>query len=592
MRAPALVMTVLSASLLVACGGDGGEEPPPPQAQVSLKGVAARGAALAGATVIAKCAGGTGSTVTASDGTYTLAITGGTLPCVLSATSGAVVLHSVATGAGDTATANITPLTELLVAQLSGSAPAAFFATAGTETWSSLTATRVNTAEAAVLATLTGAGIDTTALGGIVTGTLVAASGSTGGNGHDQVLDALNASLGRAGSTLSELATTVASAAAAGSGRGGSDGGSGGAASAATPSLPAGLLLKPKAANCDALRSGNYNIVVLRSAAAGDPVIASGSVDAATLTWRFSDGEVSNWTAVGDCGFTSSGTTGTTDDMKVTRSGVIVARVYDAGSATYRLALGLPAQTVPVSELAGDWQVMGWERGGNSVGAYAIAAGRARVDASGQVSAADCFDDALAPTVTTCTAVTGALPVFRAQAAGALTLVGVDSASNPWTDRVFAFRSGGGDLGMAVVSEDGASLSLWSRRPATPASLPSVGAISSTWGFTVGTNGVVAGPIGFTTNTVTSVDAVAGSYTRDGTSNGGSVATPQTVRINTPREGISYRVPGSTTDSSGKPATVREFFAMSLRAMDLSTVYLPASGNAPAQFNVSAYRKP
>ena len=50
-------------------------------------------------------------------GSYTIAVTGGQLPCVLRVTSGDTVLHSVANGTGATATANISPLTELVLAQ-------------------------------------------------------------------------------------------------------------------------------------------------------------------------------------------------------------------------------------------------------------------------------------------------------------------------------------------------------------------------------------------------------------------------------------------------------------------------------------------
>ena len=89
-----------------------------------------QGAALPGATVSIKCAAGTGTATTAADGRYTLTLTGASLPCALRVvgTDGSV-FHSVVAGTGTTGTfvANITPLTELLVATATGASPGTFF---------------------------------------------------------------------------------------------------------------------------------------------------------------------------------------------------------------------------------------------------------------------------------------------------------------------------------------------------------------------------------------------------------------------------------------------------------------------------------
>ena len=84
------------------------------------------GAAIVGGTVDAKCATGNGSASTAADGSYTLTIDGGALPCSMRVTSadGGTVLHSAATGSGNNARANLTPATELAMAQLYGRSPA------------------------------------------------------------------------------------------------------------------------------------------------------------------------------------------------------------------------------------------------------------------------------------------------------------------------------------------------------------------------------------------------------------------------------------------------------------------------------------
>ena len=109
-----LACVVLGGSaLLAACGGGGDGD-----AALTLKGTAAVGAPLVGA-VTATCKTGTGSATSNSDGTYTVAIVGGVGPCLLKiqpATGAA--LYSITSGSGATQTANITPMTNMLVTYL------------------------------------------------------------------------------------------------------------------------------------------------------------------------------------------------------------------------------------------------------------------------------------------------------------------------------------------------------------------------------------------------------------------------------------------------------------------------------------------
>ena len=108
-----LACVVLGGSaLLAACGGGDGD------AALTLKGTAAVGAPLVGA-VTATCKTGTGSATSNSDGTYTVAIVGGVGPCLLKIqpATGAT-LYSITSGSGATQTANITPMTNMLVTYL------------------------------------------------------------------------------------------------------------------------------------------------------------------------------------------------------------------------------------------------------------------------------------------------------------------------------------------------------------------------------------------------------------------------------------------------------------------------------------------
>ncbi|MCX4175792.1 MULTISPECIES: carboxypeptidase regulatory-like domain-containing protein [Paraburkholderia] len=101
---------VLATSALVACGGSGDS----PGATVS--GTAAVGVAMANASIVLTCKNGTGSATANASGAYsaTFKFDG---PCAITATGGAITIHSFAAGAG---TYNVTPLTELLLDYLAG----------------------------------------------------------------------------------------------------------------------------------------------------------------------------------------------------------------------------------------------------------------------------------------------------------------------------------------------------------------------------------------------------------------------------------------------------------------------------------------
>ncbi|HYF17211.1 MAG TPA: hypothetical protein VEA40_05030 [Ramlibacter sp.] len=214
MKYPAFQMTVAAAAtaaLLVACGG-GNDGPaasatvdtPATPAGVVIGGVAATGLALANAPVTVKCSGGDGTTTTDASGAFSVTVSGAALPCLVQVTGtvngSSVTLHSVseagtANGNTTTARANVTPLTELIVARLMGQAPSAAFQSFSATT--SITAQQVTAAATAILQAVKDAtGVD---LGTIdpLKATLVAATTSapTAGNDYDKLLDALGTKL-------------------------------------------------------------------------------------------------------------------------------------------------------------------------------------------------------------------------------------------------------------------------------------------------------------------------------------------------------------------------------------------------------------
>ena len=113
-RQKSLVLSSVAAATLalVACGGGGYDT-----TSATITGVAATGAALGNAAVTGQCSTGVPVTATTgADGSFTLALSGGqTTPCLLEVFGGtpAIRLHGFAAEAGR---ANITPLTELAMA--------------------------------------------------------------------------------------------------------------------------------------------------------------------------------------------------------------------------------------------------------------------------------------------------------------------------------------------------------------------------------------------------------------------------------------------------------------------------------------------
>jgi hypothetical protein len=198
LNAVAKTMAASAVALLIAgCGGGGGGGASVGDAaSLEIKGTAAVGAALSGAAVAVKCATGSGTGSTTATGSYTVSMPGAALPCIIQVSGEvggvAVTLHSVAeagtaSGANTTAVANVTPVTEMIVAQLLASLPADAFSSFDAQ---KVTTAAITTAVTAIVDALKTAGVD---LGSIdpLKATLVPASGNTAGNDYDKLLDAL-----------------------------------------------------------------------------------------------------------------------------------------------------------------------------------------------------------------------------------------------------------------------------------------------------------------------------------------------------------------------------------------------------------------
>ncbi len=538
---------------LSACGGGSSA---PTATTTTFSGTAATGAALANATVSITCASGSGTTTTAANGSYSKDLTGITLPCALRAVSsdGTTVLYSVTTATATSSSsqvANITPLTQLLVASLAGKDPAAFFSSFSA---SGVTDSAVSAAQAAVLTTLSNAGLDVSSLPNLLTGTLVAATATTRGNAYDTVLDTLQSQLANSGTTLATLTSSVAAASPAATG----------APSTGTVSPPASQLLKTADSNCSALRSGDYWTITPTKGATISSQFASGSYNASTKTATNLAGGSTVFSDNGACRYLAADGV---SNIMVSQAGIAVARYLD-GNNVSRLGLAIPKQTIAVSELAGTWSSLNFEMNAAGTG-YVGTSITATISAAGVFSSITGCNGAVA--ASTCTAVPNAMS-FQANSDGGLDLV--DTTSHT-TSRAFAYRAGNGSLMFVNVDADG-SVAFFTKQRTL--GLPTVGTINgSSW--SVRTNNLlVANPLIVSyTNTVTAVDAAAGSYTRSQNTAAGAADYSETILMNNPRNGYNFRpaAPGTASTVSGT-VNVRERTSLPLPGTGLSVQSIPS----------------
>ena len=595
-RTLTLTLALTTAGLITACGGGSGDAATPPPASappttttsVTLTGVVARGAALADATVSAKCATNSGTATSSANGAYTLTVAAGVFPCVLQATSSdaATVLHSVATAgsAGSTtASANITPLTELLVAQVTTSQPAAYMASVAASTLATtITTSTVSTAQTAVVATLMAAGVSTTGISNMVTDTLVPATTGSAGNGYAQVLGALNQAITSAGTTLAALTTSVAAAAAGGSSNTT-------ASYVDTVTLPAALQLRPQASNCSALRSGRYRLLKLAPSAGAINAVTTTEImsfDAPTLTATWADNSVSVWAATGPCSYTM----GATAVITVSPAGVIVGRASlgldDTSTSepgTTRIVIALPEQSVALSELAGNWNFLGWEK---NLSVFSGIGGTFALGSNGVLSSERCSESSLAVAEASCVISTTNLPVFSVHANGGFALTSTE-VGNAWVDRAFAYRAGNGELMLFTINAEG-SFFFATRQRAR--GLPSVGDASVTWNLSTNVANLANLAVDATSNAVTAVDAASGTFTRSNSTVGTGISHSQSIAVNNGRNGYNYRANGTAVASNGSTVTIREFYALRLAGTGLTAVYLPntsTSASSNARFIIS-----
>ncbi|MGE5117916.1 MAG: hypothetical protein ACM3N6_15645, partial [Betaproteobacteria bacterium] len=257
---------------LAACGGGGGGGGGG-GSTFSVSGTVATGAAVAGANVGIVCARGSGTATSGADGRFSVTLTDAARPCALRTTAGSDVVHSLV-GPGEAAsiTANLTPLTELLVARVAGGDADALFSSFDATAQAKVTQAALDAARAAVASALQPVA-DLSGLDAI-------AGDASVGSTLDQRLDALEAALATKALTLQDLITALAS----------------GSTDAAK------RLLEPVATTCDGLRSGPFRLAVPSDSKLYGVI----QFDATTLVVTLPDGTTAQLVDNGTCSFSTA----------------------------------------------------------------------------------------------------------------------------------------------------------------------------------------------------------------------------------------------------------------------------------------------
>ncbi|GGH66079.1 hypothetical protein GCM10010975_34530 [Comamonas phosphati] len=497
------IATAALPAALAACGGGsgGGEQPGSPTLKIS--GTAATGAAMARADVSVVCAAGTGTATTASDGTYTANVSNGALPCVLSATSGATTLHSILGGSGQASsvTANITPFSELLVAQFAGTDPTSFF-TAFSSGTKVVDPAAIAAAQTALLNALK-AFIDTAAISDIVGGTLQAGSHTN----YDGVLDQLRDKLASAEIKLSDLTA----AAALGN---------------TTLATVVNTVLAPAAApDCPGLKTGTLRYADLLGN-------GTGKLEVNTTTSPMTIG--GQPLAGSACDYTAT-VNNVSTRILVSRSGT--AAMLSGSGLTGKAAIAFPEQSLSVAALAGNYDRVGYSKNFDSfIGDYGDTVFSAD-GGNGLSNNCPSGPNACAPD-------TQSKGTLVANPAG-----GFDYMENGSSqDRVFAFRNASGKTLLLAQGTDTSNPSVAALVSKGKLALPAVGDASSYRQFTLNASGLTMPPDD--TSTVTSVDSATGAVTRSFASD----SHTDTLTYNMPFDGMRYRARNACTAAGGQGA--------------------------------------
>lgn len=524
--------------LVAACGGGGGGSASTGATStgLTLTGVAATGAAISSGSVDVKCKTGTGTATTNSDGSYSVTVASGVGPCILRAIDPVtkVELYSIVEAGGTTA--NITPVTSLVVANALGDTPATSYSGFNSTIHNKITSTNISSAVTIVQATTASLGTDADMTGvDIMKGSMTPATDSTAGDATDKKIDALMAALTAADKKITDLTEQLKSATTS--------------SDAATKMTSVVGNSKYALANCPYARSGDVWVVNFSGIA---PVSFNADFNTMVLK-KISDNSTSAINFKRDssnnaipCAFTAT-----------VGGSLIEYRISEGGIGVWKSTTDFGV-TVPVQKsklltdptFVGTYPSLSFLRE-KTLGYRAALPIRFEVDSTGDMKSYSCDmtkvkPDCLSSIDTASADPTTCLPqsngTFSCTSTAGLAATGILYATGSQAVMFLAITN------MNVGSLKFGGLVVMTKAPTMV--LPKIGktqAADAAWyaGVDVGTNNVVSG--GTAASTVESVDAATNSYT---TSSAGTTTT-YTRYIDTPANGLLF-----SKNSSAKAVTI------------------------------------
>lgn len=549
-------LAVAALLALAACGGSSSDGTVVDPTVTQLAGVVVAGQPLASATVDVRCASGSASATTAADGSYTINVGTATLPCIVRAGTGGNTVFSVTSTTAATQTVNVTRLTQLIVAGAADRPAAAAFDNAASVA-ATLTPAAVETATTEVRTALAGAVTVPTTVSPIAS-PLTLPGGSAAASDNGQATAALNTTIATGGTTVAALETAVAAVSPAP--------GTPAATAVATVSLPPAQQLQPAAANCAGLRSGRYRTFTPSDVGNQTGVI---SINATTLVISYPDNTTDTLTAAGPCRYNI----GADAQLAFSQAGVGIATGRDTASTPYRATVLFPEQTIAVSDLAGDWNDIVFDRF-STTGNYIGQTGQVSINASGAITAsAGCTD------LAACVPNPAPFPSLIADSSGGFRATGggVTAADGI---RFFAYRAGSGDLAMFYLEANGAFAMSTKQRIR---SVPTLNSDNSNWNVSVALNGTTPATLSENRNTITSVDTAAGTWVRTNLVDGHT----EPFVANVPRSGYNRRTGGSSANNTGGTTTYSDSIFLQLTGLGLSAGIRNAATTTNGSFNLS-----
>jgi hypothetical protein len=548
------IMAGAAILLNAGCGGSsngssngnvGGNDPIKEVAALHLSGTAATGLALVDSAVEVKCATGNAATTTNASGNYTLDMVGAALPCIIKVTGevdGApLTLHSVtadstSSGASTSAIANVTPLTEMIVAQFSGQLPSEFFGafSAGTP----ISPADLVTATTAVVAAIqTATGIDLGAINPFTT-PLVPATATTAGNQYDDFLESLKQKVSIANLPL--IVNQIAS-------------------SAQTPGdgVAPGLTAIISAANnflagCPAAISGKYRTIDYW----GRTTVRQ--IDFATGKFNRGDGQpLFDITPDPEqpCKFMASGTFDNEEsqfDIVIGHSGAGAYRSQNLTTGKSSIGYIFPVQGHPTSALSGNWTFL--QSGylpGEPVQHLPF---KLTINTDNQATVCDYVIPMTADAV--CETESQAQVTLASNPNGGFNVIDASVLENDGVvANIYGYRAPNGSLTLfGTTNPSGANSNdieqtSFVGAKLQPLALPAVGAVSKFWDLSFSRTRVdnvnvnTTAPISKGTKVVTEVDASTGTVSRvpEGETSG------DTLVFNRPLDGMRLRAPTNTS---------------------------------------------